>query len=204
MKHFIITRCKFKDEETFEKYFEMMKKYFFPSLNNQTNKNFTLVLICYPNHLNKMKKEIDKKINVISFLDQKKDYREFITKLDETIQTRHDCDDYMSPNYVEEIQKLHKENKNKFDSFILNFHPTKFVDSTQKEYTHSRDYSKVCSMFSSLIQKNTKHGIFDVMHDHLVRISKNVIYINKPFVKLVIHGNNTLSKLNPKDQELKK
>jgi hypothetical protein len=122
-----------------------------------------------------------------------------VLKFNNTIQTRHDCDDFMDSRYVEKIHKLYSENINNMDNFILNFHPTKFVDSTQKEYTHSRDYSKVCSMFSTLIQKNTKHGVFDVMHDHLKRLSRNIIYIKEPFVKLVIHGNNALSKLNPND-----
>jgi hypothetical protein len=50
-------------------------------------------------------------------------------------------------------------------------------------------------MFSTLIQKKVEYGIMDVMHDHLSRISKNIIYIDKVFVKLTIHENNLLSKL---------
>ena len=57
-------------------------------------------------------------------------------------------------------------------------------------------------MFSTLIQSKTTHGIFDVMHDHLSRISRNIIYIKEPYVKLVIHGNNILSKLLPNDKPL--
>ena len=101
----------------------------------------------------------------------------------------------MAENYIEKIQLLYHQNKTNHNTFILNFHPTKFVFTTKKEYTHSRDYSRVCSMFSTLIQSKTTHGIFDVMHDHLSRISRNIIYIKEPYVKLVIHGNNILSKL---------
>ena len=101
----------------------------------------------------------------------------------------------MSPDYIEYIHKLYNDNKNKYDDFILNFHPTKLMVKTGEEYTHGRDYSKVCSMFSTLIQKNVKHGIMDIVHDHLSRLTKNVIYIPKGYVKLGIHNNNRISKL---------
>ena len=51
----------------------------------------------------------------------------------------------MNSNYIEYIHKLYNENKSKYDDFILNFHPTKLIVETGKEYTHGRDYSKVCS-----------------------------------------------------------
>ena len=40
MKHLIVTRCNFKDDERFNKYFSAMKKYYIPSINSQTDKNF--------------------------------------------------------------------------------------------------------------------------------------------------------------------
>jgi hypothetical protein len=203
MSHIIITRCKFGDDQKFLNYFEMMKKYYIPSINNQTNKNFKIALIANERHYELIRKEIDNKIEILRFEDQKEDYKDYVTKIPFTIQTRHDCDDYMSNTYVNKIQKLYESNKDKYETFILNFQPTKFIDSTQKEYTHSRDYSKACSMFSTLIQKNTKYGIFDVMHDQLSRISKNIIYIKDPYVKLIIHGNNALSKLNENDRPIK-
>ena len=41
MKHVIVTRCKFDDEDKFESYFQVMKEYYVKSINNQTNKNGT-------------------------------------------------------------------------------------------------------------------------------------------------------------------
>ena len=223
MKHIIVTRCKFGKDEDFEKYFEVMKKTYIPSINSQTDKNFSIALIVNPRHYEKIRNEINKDIEIVKFVDQteeykdlearqkidlipfsdtKKDYRDYVIKNNINIQTRHDCDDIMLPNYVEYIHSLYNENKNKFDDFILNFHPTKYIVSTGKEFTHSRDYSRVCSMFSTLIQKNVKHGIMDVVHDHLRGLTKNIIYIPKCYVKLVIHGNNTISKLNPNDKPL--
>ena len=137
---------------------------------------------------------------MIRFDDQKKDYREYVIKHNITLQTRHDCDDIMNENYIEVIQNLYEKNKNKYEKFILNFHPTKYDFHSKKEYTHSRDYSKVCSMFSTLIQKEVTDGVFDVVHDLLKRLGNNVIYIPETYVKLVIHNSNISSKLNPNDK----
>jgi len=208
MKHIIVTRCKFGNDEAFQNYFKVMKKTYIPSINSQTDKNFSIALIVNPKHFDLIRDEINKdieisqKIDLIPFLDTKKDYRDYVIKNNITIQTRHDCDDIMNPNYIETIHRLYNENKNNYDDFILNFHPTKLIVDSGKEYTHSRDYSKVCSMFSTLIQKNVKHGIMDCVHDHLRGFTKNIIYIPKGYVKLGIHGNNTTSKLTPNDKPL--
>jgi hypothetical protein len=204
MKHIIVTRCKFGKDEQFENYFKVMKKTYIPSINSQTDKNFSIALIVNPRHYDLIRNEINKdiEIDLIPFSDTKKDYKDFVVKNNITIQTRHDCDDIMVPNYIEYIHNLYDENKNKYDDFILNFHPTKLVIDTGKEYTHGRDYSKVCSMFSTLIQKKVNSGIMDCVHDHLKGITKNIIYIPRGYVKLGIHGNNTISKLTPNDKPL--
>lgn len=202
MKHVIVTRCKFSKDEDFQKYFEVMKKTYIPSINSQTDKNFSIALIVNPKHYDLIRNEINKDIEIIPLSDTKGDYKEYVVNNTITIQTRHDCDDVMLPNYIEHIHNLYNQNKNNFDDFILNFHPTKLVVDTGKEYTHGRDYSKVCSMFSTLIQKNVKHGIMDCVHDHLRGFTRNIIYIPRGYVKLGIHGNNTLSKLTPNDKPL--
>jgi hypothetical protein len=202
MKHVIVTRCKFGKDEDFQKYFEVMKKTYIPSINSQTDKNFSVALIVNPKHYNLIRNEINKEIEIIPLSDIKGDYKEYVVNNTITIQTRHDCDDVMLPNYIEYIHTLYKQNKDKYEDFILNFHPTKLVVATNKEYTHGRDYTKVCSMFSTLIQKNVKHGIMDCMHDHLKGFTRNIIYIPRGYVKLGIHGNNTLSKLTPNDKLL--
>jgi hypothetical protein len=202
MKHVIVTRCKFGKDEDFQKYFEVMKKTYIPSINSQTDKNFSIALIVNPRHYDLIRDEINKDIEIIPLSDTKGDYKEYVANNAITIQTRHDCDDVMVPNYIEHIHNLYNQNKNNFDDFILNFHPTKLVVETGKEYTHGRDYSKVCSMFSTLIQKNVKHGIMDCVHDHLRGFTRNIIYIPRGYVKLGIHGNNTLSKLTPNDKLL--
>jgi hypothetical protein len=204
MKHLIVTRCNFKDDEGFKKYFSAMKQYYIPSMNSQTDKNFKIALIVNPSHYQTIRNTIDSKIEILKFNDVKKDYREYVIKNNITIQTRHDCDDYMSPNYIKKIHDLYENNILKYDTFILNFHPYKHDSKTGKDYYHSRDYSKVCSMFSTLIQKNVSVGVFDQMHDQLSRLTRNIIYIPaNGDVKLVIHNNNSLSKIMPGEKLVK-
>ena len=200
MKHILVTRCKFNDETLFQNYYRVMEQTYIPSLNKQKNKNFILGLVSNQHHFDLIRQKIDKNIEMIRFDDQKKDYREYVIKHNITLQTRHDCDDIMNENYIEVIQNLYEKNKNKYEKFILNFHPTKYDFHSKKEYTHSRDYSKVCSMFSTLIQKEVTDGVFDVVHDLLKRLGNNVIYIPETYVKLVIHNSNISSKLNPNDK----
>jgi hypothetical protein len=202
MKHIIVTRCKFGDDEKFQNYFEVMKKTYIPSINSQTDKNFTIGLIVNPKHYDLIRELITKDVEIIPFKDAKVDYMEYVIKNGFTLQTRHDCDDSMNSNYIEHIHNLYEQNKSKYDDFILNFHPTKFVINTGKEYTHGRDYSRVCSMFSTLIQKSVKNGIMNCMHDYLNKYTKNIIYIPRGYVKLTIHGNNVLSKLTNNDKPL--
>ena len=196
MNHIVITRVNFSDDEKFKKYFEVMKKYFIPSLNSKKNKNFILGLSVNPRHFNEIRELIDQNIKIITFNNVKEDYKNYIIKEKFNIQTRHDCDDYMNPDYINFIQKKVKEYESNLDDFILTFQPLKLDFNTNKEYIHERDYSKVCSMFSTLYQKNVKNGIFDVTHDHLKRLTKNIFYFNNNYVKLVIHNNNLHSKLN--------
>ncbi len=194
MKHILVTRCNFNSDEKFERYLDQIKNYYVPSINSQKNKNFEIALVSTESHFEIVRSMIDKQIKMKRFTDAKKDYKEYVVKNNYTIQTRHDCDDIMSEDYIDHIQKLYFENEKKYNKFILNFHPNKFVVSTKEEYKHQRDYSKVCSMFSTLIEKKVENGIMDFKHDNLNKITKNIVYVNKPYVKLVIHENNLLSK----------
>jgi hypothetical protein len=74
MKHVIVTRCKFSKDEDFQKYFEVMKKTYIPSINSQTNKNFLIALIVNPKHYDLIRNEINKDIEIIPLSDTKGDY----------------------------------------------------------------------------------------------------------------------------------
>jgi hypothetical protein len=182
-----------------------MKKIFIPSINSQTNKNFKLIIACFDHHYELIKNEINDDVECLQLLNFSNSYRDYLVKNNVKIQTRHDCDDYMSKNYVDYIQKMYEINKHKYDDFILNFHPTKIDFETDKEYSHIGKYYKVCSMFSSLIQDKNRKSIMDLQHTKLDEVTKNIIYIEpNDFVKLTIHKNNKLSKFLPGEQYLNK
>jgi len=203
MKHIVITRAKFSSDDKFQKYFDVMKKYFIPSINSQTNKNFILGLTINPIHFPKVRELIDNKIEIIPFSDVKTDFKDYVINNQINLQTRHDCDDFMKENYIEFLQNRSESQRMSLNDFIITFQPSKLDFQTGREYKHERDYSKVCSMFSTLFQKNVSRGIMDEMHDHLTRITRNVIYINEPYVKLVIHSNNLHSKLHQSNIQIK-
>jgi hypothetical protein len=196
MKHILITRVNFSDDFKFEKYFKVMKKIYIPSINSQTNKNFTLGLSVNPKHYPLIRNLIDEKIEIVKFTNVKDELKNYVIDNGFKIQTRHDCDDYMSPDYIDFLQDEVLSKSKKLNDLILTFQPIKYDYITGQEFLHERDYSKVCSMFSTLYQKDVKNGIFDVVHDHLKRLSPNIFYIKKTYVKLTIHENNMHSKFN--------
>jgi hypothetical protein len=203
--HVLLTRCRFDDDKLFHNYFEIMKKIYIPSLNSQKNKDFTLFITIYPQHFDLVRKEISDDIKIIPVQNFSNDYRNYIKENNVILQTRHDCDDYMSPDYISQIKTLYETNKKKYDDFILNFHPTKIEYKTGKEFTHSGKYERVCSMFSTLVQKENRKSIMDYQHTKLNEVTKNIIYIQpKDYVKLTIHNYNKLSKFLENDKPLNK
>jgi hypothetical protein len=133
---------------------------------------------------------------------RKKHIRQQENKIE--IQTRHDCDDFMSNNYIEKIQSIHEDKKKKSGevSLIIHFQPTKLDFHTKKEYRMGKYNEKRNSMFLSLCQTNITKSIFEYKHGEMYKAAKEVIFIDEDYVKLIAHGNNTLTRINPNEQEL--
>lgn len=191
MKHMIFTRCNFFDDSLFFKYFEVMKLFYIPSLKSQINKNFDLYIDTnpdFPSHRLAIGEQfLDSEIS-LSF--NTSGMRDKATQKNYEIQTRHDCDDYMSENYVLEIQKTYNENIEKFDAFIIHAQPViKYLKNGKERdlppYTSTR-----VSMFSSLCQKKCKNYIMDTSHGELWTICPNVVDLGCGLVKWISHSNN--------------
>lgn len=121
MKHFIITRffsdkfgktqddmLSFLNEETLQNGFTLLKNHFIKTLQNQTNKNFEIVILIYNelslqnvSFLNEIK--CDNKINIIHSKDLNKFIYNFYNN-DLVIQTRLDYDDFVHKNCVQDVQ----------------------------------------------------------------------------------------------------
>ena len=149
-KHFIITRFNIPakyagrknqnismvDPKTDEKYLDnrirLFEKYTFPSIKNQTNKNFKwLVLFSdqtpekYKNHMNKLQMECEMFCPLYLQDEEAYDFDNYLKsvlenfKCDVYITTRIDNDDAISVKMVERIQNFYEKNKN--DNVLLSF-----------------------------------------------------------------------------------
>lgn len=201
MNHILLTRVNFGDKELMAKYLEVTKSILIPSLKNQTNKKFVWAIYTNKNDIDFLKNELD--YDFLPFTSME-DYKKYVKLENIEIQTRHDCDDYMSEDYIDKIQNIFYSKKKDNDDVncIIHFQPTKFDFISKKEYKMGRYHDKRNSMFLSLCQSNNKNGIFDEKHGDMYKITQDITLVDEGYVKLVIHGNNKLSTLNKNDIEI--
>lgn len=210
MKHIITTRVKFNDDGLFNQYFEVMKKTYIPSISRQTNKNFKLGIIANEQHRQIIRESIPSDIEIIFFKSETIDihnmndeeiYENYIVKENINIQTRQDCDDWMSDNYIEKIQEKYLENINNNESFIIDTQPLKLDYNTGEVYQLGFIYNKnMCSMFLSLCQKNCKTSVFEKKHSEMGQVGITGYFkLDGIFTNLVIHNSNKLSKIIKSD-----
>lgn len=195
MKHIIISRLRFNDndKDLMDKYLKISKEFFIPSIKNQNNKNFDLGIIINKNHYEYLKKELD--YDFIPFYNGN-DFKEYVIKEKYNIQTRHDIDDWMSDNYVDTIHNIYNENINKYDSFLIQFQPLKYMYNSNEEFKMSKYHDKRNSMFLTLCQKDIKNNIFEKIHGHMYEITPNIITMDEGYVKWIIHNDNISVKKN--------
>lgn len=206
MRHIVITRCTFTDNNLFQKYLKVMKEIYFPCFSAQTCKNFDICIIVDRQHKEIIQEEAKKfQLNVDIFAPTTpKQHYEFIQDIKElqyTIQTRHDCDDWASPDYIEIIQNTYLKNKELYDEFLIQADPLKLNFDTKLEYNPYFEKFSIenPSMFLSLCQKNCSKYIYQEQHQLFSKIVPNVINIGRGYVKWVIHGNNKLGMISKLD-----
>jgi len=191
MKHIIITMFRYDDEDKFKKRLEVMKNTIVKSLYSQTNQNFTWVVMCRPQH----REEISKiyKNNII-LVNDSNDFRKLNEEENFTIQTRHDSDDLMCPQYIQLIQDQYNLNKKLTEPFLIEFQPTLNQYSTNNFYEFRLDYKKMnsTSCFITLCPQGGDKTIWDHPHGKWVDNVKHIIrHPNRLCVSATVHGNNT-------------
>lgn len=206
MRHIMLTRCNFSDDDLFMKYFEVMKKHFIPSIKNQTCKKFKLFITTnnkdHPHHKDLIRKEFeDSGIDLDLGI---KGFKQFVVEKKYNIQSRHDCDDYMAPNYIEKIQQLYNEKVESHDEFLIHAQPVKLDHNTDDEYMGMKYSDKAPSMFLSLCQKHPNKNILQAMHGQFSALVPTVFSMGTGYVKLVIHDNNKLSVIKKGDVKIQK
>ena len=201
MKHLVISRMNFEDDQLFDHYYQVMKKTFAPSINNQKNKNFTLVFTVNPKHVELLKPHFTVDTLYFSSFEEIKNY---CKENNVEIQTRHDCDDWMKNDYIEKIQELYHKNIVTQDKFIIHSKVQKLNFDTGEIHDHATSYANnnFISMFLTLCQKNYENFVYDKNHRFMGEITKNITLLDNGYTRLVIHGKNQLSKINEKDRKL--
>jgi hypothetical protein len=198
MKHAIIVRAKFEDDKLFKNYLDVARQTFFPSINYQTDKNFTLFLIMESRHRPLINLIVNPNINLI-FLDSIGHGKEYFSKNFYEIQTRHDFDDWMKKDYVQKIRAewyAHRENSI-VENLLIQSQPYLHVLKTRRILPMNTRYSnKFVSMHLSLCQKTNKNYIYEHYHHKMNKVSQNIKLLPNGYTRLVIHRNNKLSNIH--------
>lgn len=202
VKHVLVTRASFDNDMVFEKYFPLIRDVYIPSIGSQTCKTFDVCMIMNIKHKSILLEEFKKyNVNIIPIIGRfgGGSYPEWAINNKYQIQTRHDCDDWMAPTYIQRIQEEYFKHKDVYDDFLIQAIPTKVDYSTKKERV-MKCYSKTfTSMFLSLCQKEPKISVFKEFHTTFPKLIPNVIELENGLVKWIIHGNNiSLRPIQPK------
>jgi hypothetical protein len=171
---------------------------------SQTTKNFKLY-ISTDRKANKHHKDLivnEFKGSDVDLIFDLADVKSYMLNEKYNIQSRHDCDDWMGPTYIEKIQSVYKENVDRYDEFMIHAQPSKYDFETGKEYSGITYTDKSTSMFLSLCQKNPIKHIFLKKHAEFPQIVPVVFNLGDGLVKLVIHKNNRLSKISTGDKKI--
>lgn len=211
IKHLVISRFAITSPRTeitkewVDHRLNLLEKYCYPSVKNQTCDDFTWIVLSHKRNLTD--KQLDRLNKMTRFRnillkdDVNHDellniYRSIIfengqTDINTVITTRIDCDDVIHKSFINEIQKNCTYNE---DKYVLNF-------STGYEYNINRKLLtmrsiKNSNMFISLVEKN--NDIKTVMHTQhqrmMYRFPTHQLYQDKPFWIQLIHGSNIFTK----------
>lgn len=205
MKHLLVTRASFDDDTLFNEYLPVIKDVFIPCLANQTNKNFNICAIVKEKHKAILENEF-KKVNLdaILLIGNTETYNKWVLTQQYDIQTRHDCDDWMSSDYVEIIQNEYVKNIGKFEEFLVYAQPVKMDYTTKFEYRMAPYPTTRTSMFLSLCQRECKKSIMQEQHGNFPKLVPNVIDIGYGYTKWIAHGHNISAKIYGSDVKIEK
>lgn len=206
MLHTVFTRFKFDDKELMKKYLDVTKKFLIPSLISQTYKNFKWLVMTYDDDIEFLKDELNFDFTPIKDFDH---YFNYVKDNNISIQTRHDCDDTMSKDYIQKIQDTYNENKELYDTFLIQSQPSKLLygkGNTTRwiNFKVAPFHNKRTSMHLSLCQKNINYSIFDRGHGQMWQLTDNIIDIGDGYTEWVLHGENISSKSAGYQRRIKK
>jgi len=179
MKHFIVTRLWFDSIDLLDKYLDVSVNTFVPALKSQTCKDFELILLVRSVHVEHVREKLG--IEFTAFTKGIKELRDNLAN----IQTRLDIDDWVSPDYVERIQKIYKESE--YNDFVIHTQPERMNYPSGKCIKIPAYHDKRISMFASLCQKNPDVCIYDCSHSALFNYAEKVYKMPDGMARWVQH-----------------
>lgn len=206
MRHVVITRMLYREDEPFFQRLELYKAYTLKSLREQTNQNFDIAVLCSKQHAH-----IFRKMDIIPFFTRSDYFGEFsqetktwhvkvpwgeIEGLREyEIQTNLDSDDFVSSDYIEAVQELSHGDK----SIHIHFQPT-LVDIKTGEHKKMRNRydDKTGSAFYSLYQPNPQEYIYIGIDGHrkMQQYADKTVFIGEGYAFVGIHDHNDSTTIN--------
>jgi len=205
MKHILVTRASFTNNALFNEYLPVIKNLYIPCVKSQTVNNFDVCFIVNEQHKKLIEEEFKSAgLNPIILVGNTTTYNKWVLSQNYEIQTRHDCDDWMAPNYIECIQYQYLKNKDNFNEFLIQAQPIKMDYHTGYEYRMNPYPSTRTSMFLSLCQREFKKSILQEQHGNYPKLVPNVIDMGYGWVKWVAHGSNVSAKIENSDIKIEK
>lgn len=226
-KHFVITRfniranygCKLKnpdnnpmrrilDEDYLKERFSIFEKYTLPSMKQQTNQNFTWLILFHKNTPDSLKKRIEELKEEMDFIDlyfgdeEKFAFSKYCNIQEENIEyaitTRIDNDDMFSVDYIDKIQEYANNN---LHECILSFSKGRKYDlNSKKKYEYERKDNHFLSMIGT-----KEECILQYNHAKIFNSGKEVIMLasDKPMWTEIVHESNVINRIKDEDKEIK-
>lgn len=186
-----------KDKNYLKNRFELFERYTFPSIQNQTNKNFDWIVLfsnstpeIFREKISGYQKRMDNFIPLYIEDSNAKEFRSFLVsyiKQDTNDQcivtTRCDNDDILSKYFIEEVQNNVKNN----EEYILSFpNGYQYDEKTQS----LRKYYFPTSHFTTLVSFKNDKTIYDYLHMDIMDNAEVKLIEIAPLWIEVIHGEN--------------
>lgn len=227
-KHFVITRfniranygCALKnpdhnpmkrilEEDYLKERFLIFEKYTLPSLKQQTNQNFTWLILFHKDTPDRFKKRIEELKKDFDFVDlyfgeeENFSFSEYCTAYKENmkyaITSRIDNDDMFSNQYIDEIQKYANHN---LQECILSFSMGRKYDMISKKIYNCEQKD---NHFLSMIGTKEK-CILQYNHTKIFDSGEKVVLLDSkhPMWTEIIHDSNVTNRIKVEDQEVEK
>lgn len=168
-----------------DRYLDVAHHTFIPSLLAQTCKDFTFGLLIRKDHVDYVRKKL--KVDFVTYTGGIEQFREVVKREQWNIQSRIDIDDWFAPNYIEEIQKIYRENKDKYSSFVIHAQPVRMDWPSRKLSEVAPYHDKRTSMFSTLYQREVEYPVYYGSHGQLWKLVDKVFTLSRGMARWVQH-----------------